>query len=158
MPDRPTTLSVLMPVYNEARTLREIVARVLAAPVELDIELVCVDDASQDGSLSILHELADSDSRIKVVAHQANRGKGAAIRTAIDHMTAEVAIVQDSDLEYDPAEYPRILKPILDGRADAVFGSRFAASPERRVLLYWHSLGNKVLTWLTNVLNDLNLT
>ena len=87
-----------------------------------------------------------------------NRGKGAAIRTAIAQMTGDIAVVQDSDLEYDPADFPKLFKPILDGRADAVFGSRFAASPERRVLLYWHSLGNKLLTWLTNVLNDLNLT
>ncbi len=151
-------LSVLMPVYNEARTLRTIVDRVMASPIDLDIELVCVDDASRDSSLRILEELAGEDDRIKVFRHETNRGKGAAIRTAIEHMTGDIAIVQDSDLEYDPAEYPVILKPILDGRADAVFGSRFASSPERRVLMYWHSLGNKALTWLANVLNDINLT
>ncbi len=152
------TLSVLMPVYNEARTLRTIIGRVLDSPIDLDLELVCVDDASSDRSFEILTELAAYDDRIKVFRHETNRGKGAAIRTAIAHMSGDVAIVQDSDLEYDPAEYPIILKPILDGRADAVFGSRFAASPERRVLMYWHSLGNKVLTWLTNILNDINLT
>ncbi len=151
-------LSVLMPVYNEARTLRTIVRRVLDSPIELDLELVCVDDASTDRSYDILTELAADDDRIKVFRHARNRGKGAAIRTAIEHMSGDVAIVQDSDLEYDPVEYPAILKPILDGRADAVFGSRFAASPERRVLMYWHSLGNKALTWLANVLNDINLT
>ncbi len=151
-------LSVLMPVYNEARTLRTIVDRVLSSPIDLDLELVCVDDCSRDSSLQILRELAAEDDRIRVFRHDVNRGKGAAIRTAIEHMTGDVAIVQDSDLEYDPAEYPIILKPILDGRADAVFGSRFASSPERRVLMYWHSLGNKALTWLANVLNDINLT
>jgi glycosyltransferase involved in cell wall biosynthesis len=151
-------LSVLMPVYNEARTLRTIVAQVLAAPVELDIELVAVDDASSDGSVAILEELAASDDRIKVFCHPVNRGKGAAIRTAIANMTGDIAIVQDSDLEYDPDDFPRVLQPILDGRADAVFGSRFASSEERRVLFYWHSLGNKVLTALSNMANDLNLT
>jgi glycosyltransferase involved in cell wall biosynthesis len=151
-------LSVLMPVYNEQRTLRAIVQRVLAAPVELDIELICVDDCSTDRSWQVLQELADGDSRIRVFRHEVNRGKGAAIRTAIAQITGDIAVVQDSDLEYDPADFPKLLRPILDGRADAVFGSRFAASPERRVLLYWHSLGNKLLTWLTNILNDLNLT
>jgi glycosyltransferase involved in cell wall biosynthesis len=151
-------LSVLMPVYNEARTLRTIVEQVLAAPVDLDIELVAVDDASRDESVAVLEELAAADDRIKVFRHPVNRGKGAAIRTAIGHMTGDIAIVQDSDLEYDPSEYPKVLKPILDGRADAVFGSRFASSDERRVLFFWHSLGNKLLTALSNMANDLNLT
>jgi glycosyltransferase involved in cell wall biosynthesis len=151
-------LSVLMPIYNEGRTLREIVERVLSVPFELELEVVCVDDCSSDNSWALLQELAKQDRRIRILRHDRNRGKGAAIRTAIKEMTGDVAVVQDSDLEYDPAELPRVLRPILDGRADAVFGSRFAASPERRVLLYWHSLGNKFLTWLTNVLNDLNLT
>ena len=155
---RPRRLSVLMPVYNEARTLRSIVDQVLAAPVELDIELVVVDDASRDESVEILEELAAGDSRIKVFRHAVNRGKGAAIRTAIEQMTGDIAIVQDSDLEYDPNDFPKVLKPILDGRADAVFGSRFAASDERRVLFFWHSLGNKLLTALSNMANDLNLT
>jgi len=151
-------LSVLMPVYNESRTLATIVKRVLDAPVDLEIEILGVDDASTDGSWQILSDLAKEDGRIKCVRHHKNRGKGAAIRTAIKMMSGDLALIQDSDLEYDPADYPRLLKPILEGRADAVFGSRFASSPERRVLLYWHSLGNKILTWLTNMLNDLNLT
>ena len=151
-------LSVLMPVHNEARTLRTIVRRVLDAPVEGQIELVAIDDGSSDRSAEILQELARGDDRIVVVRHLVNRGKGAAIRTGIATMSGDIAVVQDSDLEYDPAEFPRLLKPILDDRADAVFGSRFAASPERRVLLYWHSLGNRLLTWFANVLNDLNLT
>lgn len=151
-------LSVLMPVHNEARTLRTIVRRVLDAPVDCELELVAVDDGSTDRSLEILEELSQGDDRILVIHHPANRGKGAAIRTAIAAMSGDIAVVQDSDLEYDPAEFPRLLKPILDDLADAVFGSRFAASPERRVLLYWHSLGNRLLTWFANVLNDLNLT
>lgn len=153
-----TKLSVLMPVYNEARTLRTICQRVLDSPVDADLEIVAVDDGSSDRSWEVLEELAANDDRIVAVRHPVNRGKGAAIRTAIALMTGDIGLVQDSDLEYDPAEYPRLIKPILDGRADAVFGSRFASSPERRVLLYWHSLGNKALTWMTNILNDLNLT
>jgi SAM-dependent methyltransferase len=151
-------LSVLMPVYNEARTLRTIVRRVLEAPIDGDLELVAVDDGSTDRSFEVLEELASSDERIVVLRHPVNRGKGAAIRTAIARMSGDIAVVQDSDLEYDPTELPRLLKPIVEDRADAVFGSRFAASPERRVLLYWHSLGNRILTWFTNILNDLNLT
>ncbi|MGQ0849711.1 MAG: glycosyltransferase [Actinomycetota bacterium] len=153
-----TRLSVLMPVYNEERTLQTIVERVLAAPIDLDLELVIVDDASRDQSWLKLQALAASHPEVRIYRHGTNQGKGAAIRTAIDHMTGDVAVVQDSDLEYDPAEFPKLLKPIIDGRADAVFGSRFAASPERRVLLFWHSLGNRMLTGLTNMLNDLNLT
>lgn len=151
-------LSVLMAVYNESRTLPTILKRVLDAPVDLEIEILAVDDASTDGSWEILSDLADRDGRIQCVRHAENRGKGAAIRTAIQMMSGDFAVIQDSDLEYDPADYPKLLKPLLEGRADAVFGSRFASSPERRVLLYWHSLGNKILTWLTNMLNDLNLT
>jgi glycosyltransferase involved in cell wall biosynthesis len=151
-------LSVLMPVYNESRTLPTILKRVLDAPIDLEIEVLAVDDASTDASWEILSDLANHNPRIRCARHPKNRGKGAAIRTAIQMMSGDIAIIQDSDLEYDPADYPKLLKPILEGRADAVFGSRFASSPERRVLLYWHSLGNKVLTWLTNMLNDLNLT
>ena len=148
----------MMPVYNEARTLRTIVDRVLDAPVDLELELVCVDDASTDGSWRILQELAESDPRIRVFRHDVNRGKGAAIRTAIQNMTGDYAIVQDADLEYDPRDYPKVLGPLLEGKADAVYGSRFAVSEERRVLFFWHSLGNKVLTTLSNMANDLNLT
>src|SRR5947207_10496885 len=147
------TLSVLMPVYNEARTLRRIVKAVLDSPVSLDIELVAVDDCSKDRSHDILRELAAADPRIKVYRHEINRGKGAAIRTAISRMTGDISIVQDADLEYDPAEYPIVLAPILAGKADAVFGSRFMSGGQRKVLLYWHSVANRFLTWLTNILN-----
>lgn len=157
-PPTYSRLSVLMPVYNEARTLRRIVAAVFASPIDLDIELVCVDDHSTDSTTKVLAELAAADTRIKVVRHETNRGKGAAIRTAIAHMTGDIAIVQDADLEYDPAEYPIVLAPILQGKADAVFGSRFAAASQRKVLLFWHSVANKLLTLLTNILNDINIT
>lgn len=153
-----TKLSVLMPVYNESRTLRTIVQKVLDSPVETEIELVCVDDCSKDDSLTILQEMAAKDDRIRVIAQPVNMGKGKAIRTAIDNMTGDIGIVQDADLEYDPNEYPLVLAPILEGRADAVYGSRFAASEQRRVLFFWHSLGNKLLTLMSNMANDLNLT
>ena len=163
LPPHPTyrTLSVLMPVYNEARTLRTIVSQVFAAPVAdlgLEIELVAVNDGSTDGSAEILDDLAKHDQRIRVFHQDRNRGKGAAIRRAIDECTGDIAIVQDSDLEYDPTEFPRVLMPILQGHADAVFGSRFAASEQRRVLLFWHSLANRFLTFVTNALNNINLT
>jgi SAM-dependent methyltransferase len=160
-PDWPDTalrkLSVLMPVYNERWTLREIIRRVLNSPVPLEIQLVVVDDGSEDGSWNVISELAEADPRITAVRHPENRGKGAAIRTAIEHMTGDVAVIQDADLEYDPNEYPLLLEPILQGKADAVYGSRFAGHT-RRVLFFWHSLLNRVLTLVSNMLNNLNLT
>ena len=150
-------LSVLMPVYNERWTLREIIRQVLQSPVPLEIELVAVDDCSTDGSWDLLQELAALDPRIKAIRHPSNRGKGAAIRTAIDQMTGDVAVVQDADLEYDPNEYPTLLKPILDDKADAVFGSRFSGH-SHRVLFFWHMVVNHILTIISNMLNDLNLT
>ncbi len=119
---------------------------------------MAVDDGSSDDSVAILQKLAADDDRIRLIVQPHNMGKGKAIRTAIEHMTGDIAIIQDADLEYDPEEYPRVLKPILEGRADAVYGSRFAASEERRVLFFWHALGNKLLTGLSNMANDLNLT
>jgi glycosyltransferase involved in cell wall biosynthesis len=147
-----------MPVYNEARTLKTILARVLASPVGLPMEVVCVDDGSRDKSFEILAAAAAADPRIRVFRQPVNKGKGAAIRRAIAEMRGDVAIIQDSDLEYDPNDYPALIAPILEGKADAVFGSRFASASQRKVLLYWHSVANKFLPWLTNILNDLNLT
>ncbi len=157
-------LCVLMPVYNEARTLRTAVARVLASPISIPMELICVDDASTDKSREILEELAKMDPRIKLAFHEKNRGKGAAIQTAIARMSSAddcrgtIVIFQDADLEYDPRDYPALIAPILEGNADAVFGSRFSSAGQRKVLLYWHTVANRVLTWLVNVLNDVNLT
>ncbi len=157
LPSEFHTLSVLMPIYNERWTLQRIVERVFESPVPLNLELVAVDDCSTDGSWELLNDLARRNPRLKVFRHEKNRGKGAAIRTAIQHMTGEVAVVQDADLEYDPVEFPLLLTPILEGKADAVFGSRFT-SHARRVLFFWHSLFNQGLTFLSNMLNDLNLT
>jgi glycosyltransferase involved in cell wall biosynthesis len=150
-------LSVLMPIYNERWTLKEIIGRVLDAPVPLEIELIAVDDGSSDGSWELLTELAENEPRIVAVQHETNRGKGAAIRTAIDLVSGDIAVIQDADLEYDPADYALLLEPILSGKADAVFGSRFAGH-SRRVLFFWHSLVNRALTTMCNLLNNLNLT
>jgi glycosyltransferase involved in cell wall biosynthesis len=154
-------LSVLMPVYNERKMLSDIVGRVLAVQlpeVIRSLEIVVVDDGSSDGSRDILMQWAGRDPRVRVFLHDENRGKGAAIRTAIREARGDIAVFQDADLEYDPAEYSKLLVPILTKGADVVYGSRFASSQFRRVLFFWHSLGNCVLTTLSNMLNDLNLT
>lgn len=150
-------LSVLMPIYNERWTLAEIVRRVLASPVELEIELVAVDDCSSDGSWDLLQKLAAADSRIRPFRHPVNLGKGGAIRTAMDHMTGDLALVQDADLEYDPRDYPQLLEPLTAGLADAVFGSRYLGTP-RPANHLWHTLVNKFLTITSNLFTGLNLT
>jgi glycosyltransferase involved in cell wall biosynthesis len=150
-------LSVVMPVYNEAATVAEVIKTVLAQrPVE---QLVIVDDASSDGTWEKLQAMAKNDARIALTRHPQNQGKGAALRTGFTQATASVVIVQDADLEYDPSEYHRLLVPILSGKADVVFGSRFLGSPAgHRVLYYWHSVGNKILTTLSDMATGLNLT
>ncbi len=149
-------LSVVIPVYNEAPTVEDLVDRVLATPVEK--EVVIVDDCSTDGSREILERLAGADDRIRLVRHEANRGKGAALQTGFDAVEGDVVLVQDADLEYDPGEYPKLLKPIEDGRADVVYGSRFLGSESRRAIRFWHYLGNRGLTFISNCFTNLYLT
>ena len=148
-------LSVLIPVYNERATIEAIIAQVHAVPVRK--EIICVDDCSSDGTADVLRAMKASGVIDKLIFHEVNRGKGAAIRTALRASTGNVVIVQDADLEYDPADWPTLLEPIVDGRADAVFGSRFLGGPHR-VLYFWNSVGNSVLTTFSNMLTNLNLT
>ncbi|MCI0414795.1 glycosyltransferase family 2 protein [bacterium] len=146
-------LSILIPVYNEAKTIRQIIERVQSTPY--DKEIIVVDDGSSDGTTE---ELKQMDQNVKVLLHEKNRGKGAAIRTALQHATGDILLIQDADMEYDPSDYPQLLDPIQSGKADVVFGSRFLGGGAHRVLYFWHSLGNRFLTLLANMLNDLNMT
>jgi glycosyltransferase involved in cell wall biosynthesis len=149
-------LSVVMPIYNERATLREVIGRVLAIPI--DIELLCVDDGSSDGSREILAELQQKHPQIRALLQSRNMGKGAALRRGIQEATGDFVIIQDADLEYDPSEYPQLLEPLIQGRADVVFGSRFVGSGPHRVLYFWHSVGNWILTLLSNCLTNINLS
>ncbi len=157
-------VSIVIPVFNEVHTLEEIVRRVREVDLsgetghELERELVMVDDGSADGSRDLLADLAKRHDDIRVVLHEVNQGKGAALRTGFANVTGDVVIIQDADLEYDPREYPKLLEPILDGRADVVYGSRFAGGQEHRVLYFWHMVGNRFLTLLSNMATNLNLT
>jgi glycosyltransferase involved in cell wall biosynthesis len=153
-------LSIVMPVYNERTVVERCVTLVLAAPLpeNMDRELIVVDDCSTDGSYSILERLASAHPEIRLYQHARNQGKGAAVRTAIQYATGDFTLIQDADLEYDSSEYPILLRPLLDGRADAVFGSRYMAGEQKRVLLFWHSMINKTLTVISNMFCNLNLT
>jgi glycosyltransferase involved in cell wall biosynthesis len=146
-------ISVVIPVFNEKSTILEILAQVEAVPIEK--EIVVVDDCSTDGTREILQAI--DRPGVRVFFHDANRGKGAALRTGFSHVRGDIVIVQDADLEYDPREYPRLLEPILAGRADVVYGSRFLGGPHR-VLLFHHYVANRLLTFLSNLLTNLNLT
>lgn len=147
-------LSVIMPVFNEESTIREIIARVKA--VNLDKEIILVNDGSTDGTADILQELADKTTH--VFSHERNMGKGAALRTGFSHANGEIIIIQDTDLEYAPEQYVKLIQPILEGRADVVYGSRFVTGDYRRVLFFWHMVGNKFLTLLSNMLTNMNLS
>jgi glycosyltransferase involved in cell wall biosynthesis len=156
-------LSVLIPVYNEERTLAEVVRRVKAVAVPK--EIVLIDDGSQDQSRQILDRIrqeseraVESSNRVKVIFQPSNQGKGAALREGLRHVTGDTVIVQDADLEYDPKDYPALLEPIENGLADVVYGTRFAGGGAHRVLFFWHSLGNRLLTLLSNMLTNLNLS
>jgi glycosyltransferase involved in cell wall biosynthesis len=147
-------LSVVIPVYNEEGTIREIYDAVRS--VDIDKEIILVDDCSTDGTREILQGLADETTR--VFMHDRNMGKGAALRTGFKNVSGDIVIIQDADLEYDPNQYGKLIQPILDGKADVVYGSRFVTGDYRRVLFFWHMLGNKFLTLLSNMLTNLNLT
>ena len=149
-------LSVVMPIYNERNTLRSVIERVLSVP--LDIELLCVDDGSSDGSTEILSELRAEHENLRFFLQPHNMGKGAALRRGIQEATGDFVIVQDADLEYDPQDYPTLLDPLTQGKADVVYGSRFLGSGPHRVLYFWHSVGNWILTLLSNCLTNINLS
>lgn len=152
----PGCLGVVIPVYNEEKTLHIIVGKVLARP-EVG-ELVMVDDCSKDGTWQTMQSLAKTDPRIRIFRHEINQGKGAALRSGFQHVESDIVIIQDADLEYDPDEYPKLLMPIIRGLADVVFGSRFLGSGMHRVLYFWHYVGNRFLTLLSNMFTNLNLT
>jgi glycosyltransferase involved in cell wall biosynthesis len=153
-------LSILIPVYNERTVVERSLAQVLAAPLpeNMERELIVVDDCSTDGTAAILDRIAAREPNIRLIRKTVNQGKGAAVRTAIEHASGDFCLVQDADLEYDPSEYPRLLRPLLDGNADAVFGSRYLVDEQTRVLPFWHSMINKHLTLLSNMFCNLNLT
>ena len=159
-PRRAAKLSILMPVYNERTVVESCISKVLTAelPENMERELIIVDDCSTDGSFEILQRLATVFPQIRLFRQERNHGKGAAVRSAIQYATGDFSIIQDADLEYDPSEYPRLLRPLLDGHADAVFGSRYLAGEQTRVLLFWHSMINKGLTLISNMFCNLNLT
>jgi glycosyltransferase involved in cell wall biosynthesis len=147
-------LSVVIPVYNEQATIRELYKCIKG--VDIEKEIIFVDDGSTDGSREIILSLADESTRI--VLHERNMGKGAALRSGFRHVTGDIVVVQDADLEYDPAQYPKLIAPILEGKADVVYGSRFISGDYRRVLFFWHMVGNNLLTLLSNLFTNLNLT
>ncbi len=149
-------LSIIIPVYNEEMTLQNVVNSIQSVNIPLTKEIILVDDASQDGTRQVMEQL--SGSNIILVFHEKNQGKGAALRSGFAAATGDIVLIQDADLEYDPVEYPKLLQPILNGKADVVYGSRFIGSEAHRVLYFWHMIGNRLLTLFSNMLTNLNLT
>jgi glycosyltransferase involved in cell wall biosynthesis len=151
-------VSVIIPCFNEEKTISNLVGKVLKALIDMKKQIVIVDDCSTDNTFKILQELSALDKSIIIESHSYNQGKGAAIRTALLSVTGDIVIIQDADLEYNPSEFPKLLKPILDGDADVVYGSRFKSGDAARVIYFWHRLGNLILTFLSNMFTNLNLT
>jgi len=151
-------LSIVIPVYNEVETLESVVDAVRAVNIGMDREIILVDDGSKDGTRDLLPKIAAKHPDVVAVLHEVNQGKGAALHTGFARATGDIVLIQDADLEYDPNEYPQLLAPILKGKADVVFGSRFAGGGAHRVVYYWHSVGNKLLTTLSNMMTNINLT
>ena len=149
-------LTIIMPAYNEKETIAEIVRKVQAVDVGCEKELIIVDDASSDGTKDVLKSMIGQPN-LRIIFHEKNCGKGAAIRTGVAHVTGEIVLIQDADLEYDPQDYPRLLRPILEGKADVVYGNRFHGETHR-VLYFWHAVGNRMLTLVCNMLTNLNLS
>jgi glycosyltransferase involved in cell wall biosynthesis len=151
-------LSIVIPVYNEANTVDQLLGMVLQVNTGLATELIVVDDCSSDGTRAVLEKAKEKYPNMTLLLHEKNQGKGAALRTGFAAATGDIVLVQDADLEYDPKEYPHLLQPILDGHADVVFGSRFLGGGAHRVVFFWHYVGNQVLTMLSNMMTNLNLT
>jgi glycosyltransferase involved in cell wall biosynthesis len=152
-----TTISIIIPCYNEAETIGNLLSAVINVQIPYQKEIIIVDDCSSDDSFEIIDDYS-KNSEIKSFRHKQNQGKGASLRTGISHATGDIVIIQDADLEYDPNEYPNLIKPFEDGVADVVYGSRFKGAQAERILYFWHSMGNKFLTLFSNMLTNLNLT
>lgn len=156
--DKSMKLSIVMPCFNEIKTIESILKKVLEVPLEMKKEIIVVDDYSTDGTREYLQSIEGKNENIKVIYHSKNEGKGAALRSGFKVASGDIILIQDADLEYDPNEYSKLLRPIIEGKADVVYGSRFIGGDPHRVLYFWHSVGNKFLTTLSNMFTNLNFT